>query len=135
MKGQKALFSKESDDWETPKNLLYTLQSKYGVMYDPCPVSFEKDALKEDWETKNFINPPYSKIKEFVKKGTEELQKRACLNVWLLPARTDTKWFHEYFYKKPNVEIEFIKGRLKFGKSKNSAPFPSMIVIQRMRGA
>lgn len=47
--------------------------------------------------------------------------------VMLLPARTDTKWFHEYIYNK--AEIRFIKGRLKFGNSKNAAPFPSMIVV------
>ena len=47
----------------------------------------------------------------------------------LLPARTDTQWFHNYIYNKCGVEIEFIKGRLKFGDAKNSAPFPSMVVI------
>lgn len=47
----------------------------------------------------------------------------------LVPARTDTKWFHAYCYEKPDVEVKFVKGRLKFGHSKNSAPFPSMIII------
>lgn len=49
--------------------------------------------------------------------------------VLLIPARTDTRWFHEYLYNKPNVELRFIRGRLKFGDSKNSAPFPSMLAI------
>ena len=49
----------------------------------------------------------------------------------LIPSRTDTRWFHEYVYQKSNVEIRFIKGRLKFGGAKNSAPFPSMILIFR----
>ena len=49
----------------------------------------------------------------------------------LIPARTDTRWFHEYIYGRKNVEIRFIRGRLKFGGSKNSAPFPSMVVIFR----
>ena len=53
--------------------------------------------------------------------------------VMLLPARTDTKWFHDYIYKRDNVEIRFIKGRLKFGGCKNSAPFPSMVVIFRSK--
>lgn len=47
----------------------------------------------------------------------------------LIPARTDTKWFHDYIYKKENVKIKFIRGRLKFGKAQNSAPFPSMLVL------
>ncbi len=49
----------------------------------------------------------------------------------LIPARTDTKWFHEYIYDKPNVEIRFLKGRLKFVGAEHSAPFPSMVVIFR----
>lgn len=65
------------------------------------------------------------KYGEWVKKAAES----NTTVVMLLPARTDTKWFHEYIYKK--AEIIFIKGRLRFGNSKNSAPFPSMIVIFR----
>lgn len=77
-----------------------------------------------------FCNPPYGKVlKDWVKKSYEESQKPNTLVVLLIPARTDTKYFHEYIYKKPNVEIRFLKGRLKFGESKNSAPFPSMLVI------
>lgn len=49
--------------------------------------------------------------------------------VMLVPARTDTRWFHDYCYNKPYVELRFIKGRLKFSNAKNSAPFPSMLVI------
>ena len=73
-----------------------------------------------------WCNPPYGrKIGEWVKKAS----KSNATVVMLLPARTDTKWFHEYIYGK--AEIRFIKGRLKFGNSKNSAPFPSMVVIFR----
>lgn len=72
------------------------------------------------------MNPPYGKeIGKWVKKAYEESLKGTKV-VCLLPARTDTKWFHEYCLK---GKIEFIKGRLKFGKSKNSAPFPSMVVV------
>ena len=77
-----------------------------------------------------FCNPPYGKeISKWVKKCFVESQKENTICVMLIPARTDTKWFHDYIYKKPNVEIIFIKGRLKFGDSKNSAPFPSMVVV------
>jgi len=125
------LFSKKSDDWSTPKDLLDKLELEFGVLYDPCPLRCEDDALKMAWLEKCFVNPPYSKIKDFVAWGSNQLKFQVKLIVWLLPSRTDTKWFHEFFYNKPGVEIRFIKGRLKFGDSKNSAPFPSMLVIQR----
>lgn len=55
--------------------------------------------------------------------------------VMLLPARTDTKWFHEYIYNKARVEIRFLKGRLKFGESRDGAPFPSMVAVFRPDGS
>lgn len=79
-----------------------------------------------------FYNPPYGRaIKDWVKKSSEESKKPNTIVVMLIPARTDTSYFHDYIYKKPNVEIRFIRGRLKFGDGKNSAPFPSMVVIFR----
>ena len=73
------------------------------------------------------MNPPYGReIGKWIKKAYESSLNGATV-VCLLPSRTDTKWFHDYIYNK--AEIEFIKGRLKFGNSKNSAPFPSMIVV------
>ena len=75
-----------------------------------------------------FCNPPYGRtIGLWVKKAYEESKTPNTLVVMLLPARTDTKWFHDYIYGK--AEIRFIKGRLKFGGCKNAAPFPSMVVI------
>lgn len=77
-----------------------------------------------------FCNPPYGKaIKDWVKKCSQESKKPNTMVVMLIPARTDTSYFHDYIYQKPNVEIRFIRGRLKFGDGKNSAPFPSMVVI------
>ena len=130
MKGQETLFSSKSDHWSTPKEVYKRLDLEFGFDYDPCPLNANFDSLKINWGKKCFVNPPYSNIKEFVKHGQECLLNGTKLIVWLVPARTDTKWFHEYFYNKPKTEIRFIKGRLKFGDSKNSAPFPSMIVIQ-----
>ena len=77
-----------------------------------------------------WCNPPYSNISEWCKR-CYELSKQVNVVVMLVPARTDTKWFHDYCYKNSNCEIRFIRGRLKFSESKNSAPFPSMIVIFR----
>ena len=80
-----------------------------------------------------FCNPPYGRtIGLWVKKAYEESQKSNTLVVLLLPARTDTKYFHDYILYRS--EIRFLPGRLKFGNSKNSAPFPSMLVIFRAPG-
>ena len=79
-----------------------------------------------------FCNPPYGRaIKDWVKKSSEEAKKEDTTVVMLIPARTDTSYFHDYIYQKPNVEIRFVRGRLKFGDGKNSAPFPSMVVVFR----
>lgn len=79
-----------------------------------------------------FCNPPYGRaIKDWVKKSSEEAKKADTTVVMLIPARTDTSYFHDYIYQKPNVEIRFVRGRLKFGDGKSSAPFPSMVVIFR----
>lgn len=79
-----------------------------------------------------FCNPPYGrKIGEWCRKAYEESQKPGTLVVMLIPARTDTRYFHDWIYGK--AEIRFIKGRLKFGESKNSAPFPSMVAIYRSK--
>lgn len=98
--------------------------------------TIEDDSLSQNWalithETNSgwlWLNPPYSQCKEFVDKAYFEMTQGAKI-VMLIPSRTDTRWFHHYIYKKQGVEIEFIKGRLKFGNSKNAAPFPSMLVI------
>jgi len=77
-----------------------------------------------------FCNPPYGRsLKDWVEKCYLEGGKQNTTVVMLIPARTDTKYFHDYIYGKS--EIRFLKGRLKFGDSKNSAPFPSMICIYR----
>ncbi len=137
----KALFSSKTDNWETPQYLFDELNNRFNFNLDPCADEYnhkcecyfdkEIDGLVQDWSTKCvFCNPPYGReIGKWVKKAYETHLKSGNTIVMLLPARTDTKWFHNYIYKKS--EIEFIKGRLKFGNSKNGAPFPSMIVIYR----
>lgn len=124
------MFSHKTDDWSTPKWLYDELDKRFHFDMDPCPLRSLNDGLNKDWVGSIFINPPYSNIKSFLEKGIEELEKgNAKVCVFLLAARTDTKWFHTYLYLKSNVEIIFIKGRLRFGDQKNSAPFPSMIVV------
>ena len=82
--------------------------------------------LDREWGTSTFVNPPYSEIKEWVAYGYEQAQKGKTV-VMLIPSRTDTRWWHDFVMKAK--EIRFIKGRLKFGGQKNSAPFPSAIVV------
>ena len=141
MKNEKALFSTGKNDWETPKELFEELDSEFHFTLDPCATpenakckkffTEEQNGLIQDWSGEVvFCNPPYSDKQqtEWVKKCWEHGQSGG-LAVMLIPARTDTKRFHQYIYNNDNAEIRFIKGRLKFGNSKNSAPFPSMIVI------
>ena len=76
-----------------------------------------------------FCNPPYSQIDKWVEKAYRETREDNTLVVMLIPARTDTRYFHDYIYQRS--EIRFVKGRIKFGEAKYNAPFPSMVVIFR----
>lgn len=119
------LFSSKSDHWSTPESVLASLGS---FDMDPCPLMSDEDGLSLDWHGRVFVNPPYSDIKTWIEKVLFELSANHVTEVvCLLPARTDTKWFHDYVLPF-SKEIKFIKGRLKFGGSKNNAPFPSMLV-------
>lgn len=122
-------FSKETDDWSTPEKFYNELHKEFNFNFDPCPLrSVDKTTLLKDWKGRAFVNPPYSNIRNFLEKAIIEVRKGNCeLAVLLIPSRTDTRWFHDLIYNR--YEIRFIKGRLKFGDSKNSAPFPSMLVI------
>jgi len=136
----KSLFSSKTNEWSTPQKFFDELNKEFNFTLDPCATKenakckkfyTEKDnGLIQDWSRERiFCNPPYgSCLKDWVKKCYEIAQDETLV-VLLIPARTDTKYFHQYIYKQKNVEIRFIKGRLKFGDSKNSAPFPSMLVI------
>ena len=122
------LFSSTSDHWETPKELFYELDSEFLFNFDPCPLLAEESGLLVQWSGRVFCNPPYSKIADFLRKGLFFLAaEKVKILVYLLPARTDTKWFHDYCMKAK--EIRFLRGRLKFGNALHNAPFPSMVVI------
>ena len=147
-------FSRKTDDWATPQPLFDVLDNEFGFICDvaasmqnsKCAVFIDSatDALEvAEWGQVNWCNPPYSKTKEFILKAREQ-QKLGKLTVMLIPARTDTRLFHEHIYEKEGVEIRFIKGRVKFvhpdggllrgtsmNGSNNAAPFPSMLVVLR----
>lgn len=123
----KAMFSSACGDYSTPSDLFHRLNSEFNFNDDPCPIIPKDDGLSRPWGEVTFVNPPYGRlIGDWIKKGYEESQEGKTV-VMLLPSRTDTKWWHEYCMKAH--EIRFIRGRLKFSGSKNSAPFPSAIVI------
>jgi len=135
------MFSSKTDLWSTPQDFFNELDREFHFGIDVCATEenakcknfYDKktDGLKQNWGGYGTIwcNPPYGKeIACWVEKAAQTSQSGETV-VMLLPARTDTKWFHEYIYNK--AEIRFVKGRLKFGDAKASAPFPSMIVVFR----
>lgn len=139
MQGQAAIFSQATDEWATPQWLFDKLNEEFHFTLDvcanednaKCKTFFSKvqDGLQQQWDGVIWCNPPYGRqIKQWVKKASEAAASGNTV-VMLIPARTDTEWFHEYVYGK--AEIRFIRGRVKFGDSKNSAPFPSMVCVFR----
>jgi site-specific DNA-methyltransferase (adenine-specific) len=138
------MFSSATDQWATPQDFFDKLDEEFHFTLDPCAdesnhkceryFTKERDGLLQDWSGERvFCNPPYGReTQHWVRKCFTEVVNGLCpLAVMLIPARTDTRWFHDYIYKK--AEIRFVKGRLKFGDSANSAPFPSMVVIFKKR--
>lgn len=133
------MFSSKTDLWATPQKFFDELNQEFKFTLDPCAddsnakckkyYTASDDGLLQDWQGETvFCNPPYGRsLGLWVKKCFEESLKPDTKVVMLIPARPDTKYFHEYIYGK--ADIRFIKGRLKFGDSKNPAPFPSMVVI------
>ena len=114
-------------NWATPSNIYDELNNEFNFDYDPCPLNPKFDGLHSEWGKSNFVNPPYGRqIGKWIKKGFEEWHKCKTV-VFLIPSRTDTIWWHDYCMMA--TEIRFIKGRLHFDSHKNSAPFPSAIVI------
>ena len=135
----KVHFSSQTVEWPTDQKVFDDLNAEFNFTLDPCCTkesakcgryfTKEDDGLSQSWDGHRvFMNPPYGReIGEWLKKAYISSQHGAVV-VCLIPSRTDTKWWHEYVMK---GEIRFIKGRLKFGGHKNSAPFPSAIVVFR----
>lgn len=125
-----------TDLWETPQSFFDKLNKEFIFELDVCAnaenakcdkyFTEEIDGLNQEWKGICWMNPPYGReIGKWVKKAYVSSLNGAII-VCLLPARTDTRWWHDYCM---HGEIRFVKGRLKFGNSKNSAPFPSAVVI------
>ena len=155
------MFGKATDEWATPQALFDELDREFGFAVDvaatrdnaKCAGYFGRDGIYEDaltadwsralWAVEDgtrrrafWMNPPYSRCREFIALAA----LRACGGytvVCLVPSRTDTRWWHDHVYDAVHrqwytgVEVRFIKGRLKFGDSTNSAPFPSVVIVFR----
>jgi len=125
----KVHFSSLRLDWKTPKAVYQALDAEFCFDCDPCPTVSVRNGLLTDWGQCSFVNPPYGReLPKWIKKAYEEWQKGKTV-VMLIPSRTDTAAWHDYCMKAS--EIRYIRGRLKFDEHKNSAPFPSAIVIFR----
>ena len=131
-------FSSERHDWETPQYLFDGLNAEFGFDLDVCATaatakcrrffSLEDDALSKLWAGVCWMNPPYGRQIEQWMRIAVESALAGALVVCLVPARTDTRWWHQYATR---GEIRYLRGRLKFGQAVNSAPFPSAIVVLR----
>ena len=132
----KGLFTSNTDMWATPLDFYMKLNNEFNFETDVCAIESnakckkyftpEMNGLKQEWDGVCWMNPPYGRgIGEWIKKAYESSLNGATV-VCLIPSRTDTRWWHDYCMK---GEIRLVKGRLKFGDSKNSAPFPSAVVI------
>ena len=137
----KVLFSSKSMEWATPRPFFMRLNEEFGFTLDPCAkphnalcnkyFTEEDDGLIQNWQGhRAFVNPPYGRaVGLWVKKCYEESRKPDTTVVMLIPARTDTKYWHNYVMKAD--ELHLVKGRIKFGGGTNSAPFPSAVVVFR----
>lgn len=126
----KGLFTSASQHWTTPKELYDELDKEFRFNDDPCPLHGD-GGLDRKWGTRVFLNPPYGReIGRWLQMAFAQSQSgKGATVVCLVPSRTDTKWWHDYVMKAD--EIRFLRGRLKFSNHKNSAPFPSVIVVFR----
>ena len=134
------MFSQQTDVWGAPQWLFDALDKEFGFTLDPCSdgtnakckrfFSIHDNGLLKDWGTETvFMNPPYSQCEEWMRKAYGAAQEGATV-VCLVPARTDTEWWHRYAMK---GEIRLLKGRLKFGEATSGAPFPSAVIVFRPR--
>ena len=127
----------KSDTHITPDRVYDMILETWGIekkmMFDPCPVD-GTHGLVISWKDFNFVNPPYTLLKEFVAKALDE-SSYGNRTVMLLPAKTDQAWFHDLVYNHRGIEIKWIKGRLKFKNKKWSATQPHFLaLIQEEKG-
>src|SRR5215212_2292666 len=138
------MYSSKGEEWWTPLDLYRKLNDEFHFTTDPCAeptnrlgckifYTKQDNGLYKQWHGNVFCNPPYGKqSKKWIAKCANYAAQGLGTVVMLIPARVDTSWFHDYMWTKPNVDIRFIRGRLRFENPDhklNTAPFPSMVVI------
>jgi phage N-6-adenine-methyltransferase len=129
-------FSSATDLWSTPQDFFDKQNAIYGFTLDVCATAANAkcaryfteadDGLAQPWQGVCWMNPPYGRAIGLWMRKAHESHLTGATVVCLVPSRTDTRWWHDYAMK---GQIEFIRGRLKFGNAKNSAPFPSALVV------
>ena len=153
------MFGKASDEWSTPQEFYAELNDEFDFMLDVAAsrenrkcgfwlgpeqmfdnyrdgLTFEWSLLLKGTTSACWMNPPYSRCREFIAKAALEASK-GCKVVALVPSRTDTRWWHDHVWDvrysrpRPGVEVRFVKGRLKFGGATAGAPFPSVVIVFR----
>ena len=127
-------FASNNQDWETPDDLFEKINKEFNFMRDVCAspenakcINFwteEDSCLTKQWDGINWMNPPYKNMKVFIKKAYEERDN--AITVCLIPARTNTIWWHEYCMK---GEVYFIQGRPKFKGCIHGLPQPLALVV------
>jgi len=132
-------YSSATDLWATPQHFFDALNTEFHFETDVCALPSnakcsayytpDMDGLSQEWSGICWMNPPYGRqIAKWIKKASESARNGATV-VCLVPARTDTQWWHQYI--EGRAEVRFVRGRLKFGGSRNSAPFPSAVIVFR----
>ena len=140
---REAMFSSATDDWSTPNDFFEALDREFRFETDVCASAQnakcrnffdrETDGLSQTWRGTCWMNPPYGReIGAWMRKAYESSRSNGATVVCLVPARTDTRWWHDYAAK---GEIYFVPGRLKFGNAKHGAPFPVAVVTFRPQAA
>lgn len=132
------MFTSRTDEWSTPQAFFDRLNWEFNFELDPCATpenakcrryyTKADDGLSQPWAPwRTFVNPPFGRtLGLWVEKACRESQRGAIV-VALLPARTDTRWFHNWCWQASGIRL--VKGRLKYGGAENSAPFPTMVVV------
>ena len=132
------MFSSKTDLWATPQDFFDRYDAIYHFETDVCALpenakcaryfTPEMDGLKQEWTGVCWMNPPYGReIGKWVRKAYESARDNLATVICLLPARTDTAWYHDYIL--PHAHVEFVRGRIKFGGAKDNAPFPNVVAV------
>ena len=135
------MFSSATDNWATPQDFFDKLHAVFNFQTDVCASAenakcaafydLAANGLAQQWRGSCWMNPPYGKtIGDWMRKALQSARDNGATVVCLVPARTDTRWWQD---TAPHGEVFFVPGRLKFGSSKNSAPFPCAVVVFRPR--